>query len=76
MREHTLNHTLSNNDGYGDHEIIIASQSNSAGTKKLILVLVISAEIVRNYFKIVKNGEIQSIALTPDGAREQYNNIC
>lgn len=75
MKEITLNHILSNNDGYGEYETIIASQSNSSGVKRLILINSISVGCMSNYFKIEHNGNCIDFALSLEIAKEKYNAV-
>ena len=70
-----LSHRLSNNDGYGDYEVLIASQANSTGVKRLILVTIISTTGYWSLFKIEHNGAIVDEKLSYEEAREIYNNV-
>ncbi len=69
----TLNHTLAFNDGYGDYESIIASQTNSSGTKKLVLVTIVSTISVATYFKVLKNTNIVEHTTSFERAKNTYN---
>ena len=53
MKKDKLNHYLTSNDGYGEFEHLVASQANGAGTKKLVLVTVISVGQTQSYFKLL-----------------------
>ena len=75
MKENTLNHFLSNNDGYGEYETIIASQSNSSRVKRLILINSITVSGIASYFKIEYNGQVVDFALSLTTAKDKYNAI-
>lgn len=75
MKEKTLDHTLSYNDGYGEYEAIIASQSNNAGVKRLILISCVNIVGVNAYYKIEHNGAIVGFAFSLDVAKQKYNAI-
>lgn len=75
MKENTLNHFLSNDDGYGEYETIIASQSNSSGVKRLLLINSITVSGISSYFKIEHNGQVVDFALSLDIAKNKYNAI-
>ena len=70
-----LDHQISSLDGEGKYENIIASQSNGAGTKKLLIVNDISIFSCNSYFVIKKNNVIVDVAMTLEKARQIYNTI-
>jgi hypothetical protein len=75
MGANGLNHILSDNEGYGDYEVVIASQANASGTKKLILVTEVSVSGVSSYFKILRDNKYRMSSSVFEGARKMYNSI-
>ena len=75
MKKDKLNHYLTSNDGYGEFEHLVASQANGAGTKKLVLVTVISVGQTQSYFKLLHNNNIVGFSLDIEDAKQKYNNI-
>ena len=75
MKEKTLDHFLSNNDGYGEYMTIIASQSTTNRSKRLILINSITVSGIASYFKIEHNGQVVDFALSLETAKNKYNTI-